>query len=1450
MIRNAPLSNNTQIDPDCVRSSGENAGTSLLSSDGWFEDAADSTTLRKNFQVDAYVLPLVDGNPDPNGTVATLEFQQDREATQGFRWAAWFRNDLEIFPGPPFNWNGAMHTEGSYFIAGNRFKAYMVSDPDSCLYKENASTITTPTTVTPAFQGQFISGELRGNVFGGSNRIDLWDGEKRPPITSGNTFDMSKDSLNPGNKLPVDFSLDPVRLHTEDVSVSRGVPNPATYRDSNWSTRNFSKRMKNQEVKRPYLDDTFRADNRYGPKPTTDESGSGLSTDIGTPIVGNLKLTDENEGLDGYWERRARKDGLRIIVGQRLELGDPAGWGGPTSGQGNDDINDDNYDVANLHNEPLRPWAIEKGCTGSRCNEARQRRTLWDNLAAVQATAIYHKATGNPDYPAACIATTVHPGTAGTLDKSATFENLAFGFKDAFAAPYNVDGRVISDFFRGRGTNGWEYSLPPETALTNSSSAMVKALKNLANFAGDPLGGAPSFTPVQNTGSQGVFPHPLPAMAMWGDFSMLRRILGTNYTSATYNGLSMADKTTLHTAACMLSMLAYNIDYLNKFNYTDPSIASLLGDAAAWTGLRGHIRAIDAMIYDSTNGDNDGQSAGVPESFRKTIATKAPDEIKKLKAGAMDAMAWIKAAAGSQGSNDPETYVRLLEFWRDAATDNTFKEQLTKEIALARLIITKEQVARDRKFGFGGRYALRGDRLLSDRCEAWYAGASSSAFSFKDAANQEPLMRLCSDRPRYPVLFSLFPLIEHGDVSDTTTVSDPSWKGQKIRFMVRDGEDNFSLTPASLDSERTFNYLRGASPAGNINKNVKYEPLLDADIADIAARPKALGGLGFSGTTWTLPSQYVDSGRTPNGSVVTETIASGTTLAKRYDLIKICPTTGTWQAIACSRVEKLNSSNLSDLRPVTGPRYRIPFKDSAFMNGRELMSVRTLNLDLELMKDTAVGSDYWLPKSGIIYAFREDAVSEAHIVRPAKKTWEDCKTVDKLLTVADCQMNTATVSALDSKDPPINDRNISPKPVDFFPDPDRRPYGFRLRNGAALWRGSVSGSDITDNADGRGLSFITHNPAYVQGYFNLHRPVGKGLNRADGWEEFKDKLNTADFDNNAADGTKAFYGRSNLEENFADRQKDQWRPAEVLGDAVTLLSPYFCDGSIEDGIITAAISNGTNQNDVGYGVRNDALTNFVDERYGCSGSNNRTSYLNQNRATKTIAEANQVKWMRSSIADTYWRAVLASSDAGNSPTGRSESPIYIFRNGDPMSVLKPTADVVQMNEYPGTSNDYAAMRPSGGSRDLMTVPNNKDIQMNMILISGLVPSRANQSYGGLHNFPRFIETWGSPLYFSGALLQLNFSTYATAPFDQEQWQPGLPDPLGGSGANEWIPYYGPPDRRWGFDVGLKYAPPGPVAERFKSPEPTRSEFYDEPPANDPYIKLLGDCAQAPNSCGA
>ena len=99
-IRNAPLSNSTQTSNSCsLRSNSADPAANrlqIINGDGWFPDESESTKLRKNFQVDAYVLP---NNPE-NKTIATLEFQQDREATQGFKWAAWFRNDLEIFPGP------------------------------------------------------------------------------------------------------------------------------------------------------------------------------------------------------------------------------------------------------------------------------------------------------------------------------------------------------------------------------------------------------------------------------------------------------------------------------------------------------------------------------------------------------------------------------------------------------------------------------------------------------------------------------------------------------------------------------------------------------------------------------------------------------------------------------------------------------------------------------------------------------------------------------------------------------------------------------------------------------------------------------------------------------------------------------------------------------------------------------------------------------------------------------------------------------------------------------------------------------------------------------------------------------------------------------------------------------------------------------------------------------
>jgi hypothetical protein len=1377
LIRNAPLSNQVEVDPLCVRNEDNpNAVVPLISERGWFEDQLDTTRLRKNFQVNAYVLPLnPDQTIDPNTTVATLEFQQDREAIQGFKWAAWFRNDLEIFPGPPFNWNGAMHTEGSYFVTGN-FRAYMVSSPASCLYREDASRLTNPDIADsadetiPNFQGQFITGSIRDNNFDGNPRFDLWDGEGRPPIPNREMRSSVDSVTNPGNAGPIAFTLDPVRLQTEDVSIGRIVNDPRDNRAGTWENSDFERRMQNLRLSTPYLDDTFRADNRYGPKPRFGYNRELIPNRIGEDIPNNnIELVgDDPVGLDGYWERRARNEGLRLIVGQRLELGDAAGWGGPTTSNTTDE-------VADLINEPLRPWNGDN-CSGTRCNEIRQRRTLSDSLPAVQATAIYH-ASNNIDFPAACIVSAVHPGTAGTLDKSATFENLAFGFENAFSAPYNGAGTIISDFFRGRGTNGWQYSLPDVGAFSDLNSPLMQALTNLAYFAGDPRGGAPSFTPIQDNRV-----HPFPYLAMWGDFSMLRRVIQQMQTGRSYDNLSPADKSTLHTAACTMGMLAYNVDYLNRFDFNAVDAATLgTNTANDFNGLRGHIRAIDALIYDPDGTDtNDTGDPVVPATLRSTI----PLAIRRLAEADMSTMAWVQGSKSLQ-SNDPETYIRLMELWRDNAT-GALKDQLTREIYLAQMIITQQQVARDRKFGFDGSYAQGGTaNKFSDQCLAWYNGQDPTR-AFKTAALAEPLMRLCSDRPHYPILYSLFPITEHGDVFDAAA-PDPT----ALRDNVRGSVD--------WQSPQVFQYLR------TINQGIRYRVLTDAQINSIAARPLRLSGstIGFAGQAWTLPVASAGSGNTPNSNT--------------SDFVKVCPAND-----PCSLPQ-----SASNRIPESGALFRVPFKDSGFMNGRELLSVRALDIDLDLLRTNTAFGDYWLPRTGIVYAFREDAISEAHIVRPANDTWTNCRTEVALRTRANCRMQTGTVSAVESFDPPLSPRAITTKPVDYFPDPDRRPNGFRLRNGAALWRGTASGSTINDDADppGRGLAFITDNPAYIQGPFNLHRAPGEtSLARNQGLEEFTERLDTTNFGN--------FYTRSTLNEDFAAIANDQWRPAELIADAVTPLSTNFCDGSIEDGLITAApISNG-------------ALSSaFVSDRYGCTGSGSVTSYLNYNRPNAAIPGTSSVKWIRSNLAETLWRSSLTGANAGtapqNSPDGRGESPIFLTNTGEPtwlnssLQMRKYTAGYIRMEE----------------AKTLPTAPSG--IQMNLIMVSGIVPSREGQAYGGLHNFPRFLENWSSrDLYMSGAFLQLNFSTYGTAPFDQEAWEPGQPDPRTGGGSNEWISYYSPPNRRWGFDVAIKYAPPGPVAERFRSPDPTRSEFYSEPPSDDPYIQLLDSCTRDPGSCRA
>ncbi|MFN9648207.1 MAG: hypothetical protein ACK58Z_06830, partial [Pseudanabaena sp.] len=124
--------------------------------------------------------------------------------------------------------------------------------------------------------------------------------------------------------------------------------------------------------------------------------------------------------------------------------------------------------------------------------------------------------------------------------------------------------------------------------------------------------------------------------------------------------------------------------------------------------------------------------------------------------------------------------------------------------------------------------------------------------------------------------------------------------------------------------------------------------------------------------------------------------------------------------------------------------------------------------------------------------------------------------------------------------------------TDFVLDPTRRPNGIRLINGQRLWRGTGGAQpNYTAATRGeKGLILVSNDPVYVKGDFNLHTQ-----------EEFITALET-DWSN--------FYTRTaaNLNPDFAYRPEqaladnggDEWRPATVIADGITVQSGSFQEG--------------------------------------------------------------------------------------------------------------------------------------------------------------------------------------------------------------------------------------------------------------------------------------------------
>ena len=1442
-VRNNPLSNSTGASCRIQGSSVEG---------GWLQDETDTSKLRKRFQVDAFVIRDDAVKPGRPASFTTLEFAQDRVLERGNKWGAWFRNDLEIHPGPTFNWNGAMHTEGSLMIGGGtsgRFNSYLISSPRSCFFLPETNSEISVRRVGngTTFNGVVAAGQINTNAYSGrSYGMHYYNGNQQVVgVDMGTGNDLSN-----GTKLPIDISLDPVLIQTQDGYRARDGGNNANTLDNiaNNAYVNGKRFVIDDAGTRPYTDDLYRADNRYGPRPNYQQI-TVPAGQIGADITGNDELTrevaaggEQEPGLDGYWERRAIRDGLRILVGERLELGNPAGWvppknrsdaaltdtqintqlaaTGPYPAGVNGEFGDVNQlrvvntyaavagganqttadaITSDIQGDPLYPPQRFNDTT--RAHEARQRRQLRDNLSAVQSTAIYHTAINGGTYPAACLATTAHPGTAKTIENSTNFTN-----------PIQPNTPWI-DFFYGTGTNGWEFAPPPEGEL--SAGPMRTALQNLANFAGDPDGAYPP--------QQGARVRPDPIVTMWGNFSNLRRALGSSYDS-----LSPADKTYLQTAGCTLGMLAYNINQVQQFNPSTVSSA----DA-------NRLRLLGQDIFDLMDGDaSNGEVITPPPS---PYNPRAYDNVTPAQLlAALKTKLQNSLGAGVPIEQDTDAYRKYL---------------------LAVLIHENFQIRRDRTYGFRpspaantwnhNPYVLRPTAATADRYTLWSSACDPNMFKIRNGgAGSTPgetgaltlietatvlqsrlgLSRLCGT--------VIPPGAVHDGKGDTNfparknrTFTDPNNRYVPQLTNPNDvNEDNptFNTGPLATATTDVDNQLRAQvlpefpslyyifpeiahnregsdtplnpvdirQPGTNglTSLNVAFQPWNEPYITNPTVRaalaadqftPVSAGTVsGTDGTgvgaDYTAGVNMLPNGGDPNITAFTYFAYSPfrTGADRVVDLGMTPKPVGTWT------IPTGTSAINNTIKDNQGRDLGIAFLDKVLFDGREWLPSRVLDLDLDMLRRSSPGAEEsWLPKSGIVYAFREDARREDAIARPAGGAQTNAMT----------PRNPALgVAGETETDPPLAAGTVSTKPVDFVPDPGRRVHGFRLRNGDRLER-LAGGIPERDNI--RGLSFFSDDVVYIQGNFNRHQTAGDQP-----LEEFLELLD------GPYDATE-FYGRTNVDtQNFAKPTRDGWRPSEIYADTVNILSDAFRDGSVAE--------------------------SFTNTSAPVAPQANATSFLNQNRPDTALN--NNFQFLREIPGD-------------------EKSPIRVSRNGDPLIV--PKSDVSGVPPLPlpveyagrynggGTTFDGRYRYISGGSADNQqddrTVSPAENTSVNAIMISGIVPSRLNQGYGGLHNFPRFLEWWENrDLRIAGSFLQLNFSNYATGPYDQDAWEPTQ-----NSNGNEVIDYYGfAPNRLWGYDVALQMVPAGPAAARFVQLSSVRNEYYDEPPTNDAYMRNL--CAAA------
>jgi hypothetical protein len=234
---------------------------------------------------------------------------------------------------------------------------------------------------------------------------------------------------------------------------------------------------------------------------------------------------------------------------------------------------------------------------------------------------------------------------------------------------------------------------------------------------------------------------------------------------------------------------------------------------------------------------------------------------------------------------------------------------------------------------------------------------------------------------------------------------------------------------------------------------------------------------------------------------------------------------------------------------------------------------------------------------------------------------------------------------------------------------------------------------------------------------------------------------------------------------------------------------------------------------------------------------------------------------------------------------------YTYDGSQPLLVPVPQLQGVT----PITGGSPYDPEGTGGVQDTAwgIQPEINGTKFNLIVGAGDTPSRVLNAAtgdfnGGLQNLPRFLELWTNstkPTPISndikGSFIQQNRSAFSTAPYlpilpdtfvpaNAADKLPSLftlsPDPVTGPtalSANQKlliqynivgfrIPYFTPPTRNWGFDVGLLSQPPDLFTQRFTTPSTKTqpAEYFREVGRDDRWVKTLMCGTVAPDQANA